>query len=154
MNWNYLRRANLAQTDLNGVRLYEADLHFASMRNANLSGATFYCANLSGTDFTESNLADADFSHANITGATFPASFDIGIFPTLQMEDAEWREWRERLFASDDPLLKDKHLQRITLPTSCDELNENFVKKRRGATRQPSAVSLDEQHKQMTQIPR
>lgn len=129
MNWNYLRRANLQGTDLNGVRFYQSDLAYASLKHANLKGASFYCANLLGVNLEESDLSGADLSYANVNGVTFPREYKISNVPTLNMSDSEWREWSKEGFASNDSRLKDNELRKTSLPRSCTEMNEGLVGK-------------------------
>ena len=64
-------RANLSETnlegiDLSGANLREADLHGAILRKAVLKGANLSGAVLYGADLSEANLAKADLSGANL----------------------------------------------------------------------------------------
>ena len=67
------KKADLAETDLQGTNLqgadlFDANLQGADLRSANLQGADLWSANLQGADLTGADLQGADLTNA--TGLT------------------------------------------------------------------------------------
>ena len=62
-------RADLSNTDLSGVYLWNANLIYANLSGANLSNAGLWNANLTSADLSNADLSGADLSNANLSGA-------------------------------------------------------------------------------------
>ena len=61
-------RADLSNTDLSGVYLWNANLIYANLSGANLSNAGLWNANLTSADLSNADLSGADLSNANLSG--------------------------------------------------------------------------------------
>jgi hypothetical protein len=66
----FLRRVNLQEADLKGVKFARSDLEKANFRGANLEYASFVGASLRGADFTGANILGVNFALADLSNSS------------------------------------------------------------------------------------
>ncbi|MEL6408628.1 MAG: pentapeptide repeat-containing protein, partial [Chloroflexota bacterium] len=101
VNGSYLRRANLAESDLSDASLAGADLWGANLNRAFLAGSNLERTNLRDVDLSDAslwraNLTGAYISNTNLSGVTLPdgkkwnENIDMSRFTDPQHPNFHW----------------------------------------------------------------
>ena len=66
-----LKKADLSETEMDGIGIYDVDLSYANLRKTNLGETGFGQTNLEGTDFRGADFCQTLFSNCNLRHANF-----------------------------------------------------------------------------------